>query len=341
VKASGAEAARRLAAERGAPRPGFLLYGPDAMLVSLARQAVVAALIGPEGEAEMRLDRLAAQDLRREPGALGDAMRSRGFFAGDRVVLLEGAGDPVAEPVLAALAAHAPGDATLVVAAGPLAAKSALRRGFENHPRAAAVALYPDPPGPAEIAARLTAAGLAGASPDARDRLLALGAELDAGAFEQFLRTLALYCHGQSEPVALEDVEAVAPGAGEADIDDLLDAVAEGEAAAIGPRLKRLAARGTTPVTLAIAASRHFRALHAATSSPDSAEAALSRQRPPVFGPRRARLAAQARRLGQPGAEKALALLTDTDLALRSSRPVPGLALVERALIRIAMLAGR
>jgi DNA polymerase III subunit delta len=341
VKASGIEAARRLAGARGAPRPGFLLYGPDAMLVSLARQAVVAALLGPDGEAEMRLDRVPAQDLRREPGALGDAMRARGFFAGDRVVLVEGAGDNVAEPVLAALASHASGDATLVVAAGTLPARSALRRGFEGHAAAAAIALYPDPPGPAEITARLAAAGLPEASLDARDRLLALGSELDAGAFEQFLRTLALYCHGQDGPVALDDVEAVAPGAAEADLDGLLDAVAEGEAAAIGPRLKRLAARGTTPVTLAIAAARHFRALHAAASSPDSAEAALSRQRPPVFGPRRARLAVQARRIGQPGAEKALVLLTDTDLALRSSRPVPGMALVERALIRIAMLAAR
>ena len=35
-------------------RSGLLIYGADAMRVALKRQQVIAALIGPEGEAEMR-----------------------------------------------------------------------------------------------------------------------------------------------------------------------------------------------------------------------------------------------------------------------------------------------
>ena len=70
--------------------------------------------------------------------------------------------------------------------------------------------------------------------------------------------------------------------------------------------------------------------------APDGPEAALARARPPVFGPRRARMAAQARALGAERLEAALGWITDTDLALRSSRPLPGLALVERLLLRIA-----
>ena len=41
-------------------RLGLLIYGNDAMRVALKRQEVIAAVIGPEGEAEMRLARIAA-----------------------------------------------------------------------------------------------------------------------------------------------------------------------------------------------------------------------------------------------------------------------------------------
>ena len=89
---------------------------------------------------------------------------------------------------------------------------------------------------------------------------------------------------------------------------------------------------------MTIAAGRYFRTLHAAACAADGAEAALARARPPVFGPRRARMAAQARALGPGRLEAALGLIMEAELALRSSRPLPGPALVERLLVRIATL---
>jgi DNA polymerase-3 subunit delta len=49
-------------------------------------------------------------------------------------------------------------------------------------------------------------------------------------------------------------------------------------------------------------------------------------------------MAGQARALGPERLEAALGLIMEAELALRSSRPVPGAALVERLLVRIAML---
>ena len=40
------------------------------MRVALKRAALVAALIGPEGAAEMRLTRIAGAELRRDPAAV-------------------------------------------------------------------------------------------------------------------------------------------------------------------------------------------------------------------------------------------------------------------------------
>lgn len=340
MKLAGAEAARRLASKPDPTLAGILLYGPDPMLVALTRQDVVSRLVGPAGEAEMRVERMPASELRRGSGTLEDAVRARGFFPGPYVVIVEGAADGVAEPVLQALGDRRQGDAVIVVTASQLSARSALRKGFEGHAAGFAIALYPDPPSRGEVEARLSREGLA-AEPDAVEALLGLAGEQDPGAFAQTLAVLALYLHGRSAPATAEDVTAIAPDAGEGDIDALIHSAAEGNTAAIGAQLKRLAASGTAPTALAIAASRHFRILHAAASAPDGAEAGLSSVRPPVFGPRRSRMAAQARRLGQPATEKALMLLTDADLALRSARPVPGMALMERTLIRIAMLAAR
>jgi DNA polymerase-3 subunit delta len=63
--------------------------------------------------------------------------------------------------------------------------------------------------------------------------------------------------------------------------------------------------------------------------------------RPPVFGPRRDIMQRQAQSLGLRRIEEALAMLIETDLTLRSSSRAPAEALMERTLIRVAMLARR
>ena len=95
-------------------------------------------------------------------------------------------------------------------------------------------------------------------------------------------------------------------------------------------------------VGLCMAASRHFRALFTAASDPGGAAQGMSRMRPPVFGPRRDRMIRQAQNWGANRLEQALGLLTDTDLSLRSAgQTAPGMAVMERTLIRLAMMARR
>jgi DNA polymerase-3 subunit delta len=96
------------------------------------------------------------------------------------------------------------------------------------------------------------------------------------------------------------------------------------------------------PVGLCIAATRHFRTLYTAASDPGGAAQGIARMRPPVFGPRRDRMLRQAQGWGAAKLEQALSILLETDLTLRSAgRVAPDMALVERALIRLAMLARR
>ncbi len=321
--------------------PGILIWGGDPMRVAERRQALIRALIGPEGEAEMRLTRFPAADLRKDPAAAMDAMRAQGFFAGPRAVLVEEAGDAAAPALAPALADWAEGDAMLVVTAGVLPASSKLRKLFEGDRRAFALAVYDDPPGQAEIAAMLQAAGLGDVPGEAMRDLIALAQGLEPGDFRQTLQRIALYKLGDPAPLTPEEIAALAPQGGEADVDDVLDAVAEGRSGEVAPLMARLAAQGVAPVALCIGAIRHFRTLHGLLAHPQGPEAAVERLRPPVYGPRRARLVRQARRWSLAQVEEALGQLVETDLTLRSSSRAPLAALLQRTLIRLSMTGAR
>ena len=125
-------------------------------------------------------------------------------------------------------------------------------------------------------------------------------------------------------------------------MDDVLDIVAEGRGEMIGPVMRKLLAQGVQPVTLCIAAARHFRTLYAAASDPGGPAQGIGKLRPPVFGPRRDKILRQAQGWPVARLEMALGLITDTDLQLRSAgQHAPAMALVERTLIRLSMLARR
>lgn len=333
----GAEATRYFA-RPDAKKAALLIFGADTMRVALRRQEVIAALIGPEGEAEMRLTRLPAADLRRDPAALIDAVRASGFFPGPRVVLLEDAGDAHAPQVATALSDWRPGDAVLVITAGSLTAKSALRKAVEPRPDSIAIGLYDDPPSREEIEDTLRRAGLTAIDPAAMADLTALARALDPGDFRQTVEKVALYKHGDATPLTSADVAAMAPATVEAEVDDLIHAAAEHRAVDLAPLLRRLEGQGLQPVGLCIAALRHFRALYTAASHPAGISEGMAKMRPPIFGPRRDRMQRQASGWGAPKLEQALALLVETDLTLRSSSRAPAMAVMERALIRLAMM---
>jgi DNA polymerase-3 subunit delta len=321
--------------------PGVLISGEDVMRVASRRIEVITALIGPEGEAEMRLTRIPAADLRKDAAMLLDAVKAQGFFPGPRVVFVEDATDGLTETLSVALNDWRPGDAQIVVTGGGLTAKSSLRKLFEGHRTAFCITLYDDPPGPEEIAALLAAAGLSRISADARAALNDMARSSDPGDFRQTVDKLGLYKRGDTSEVSLADIAACAPLSAEAEVDDLLLIVAEGRSGEIAAVLRRLYAQGIGPVGICIPALRHFRTLHAAASDPGGPANGVNRLRPQLYGPRRDAVIRQANLWGKDRLERGLMTLIDTDLQLRSVSTAPQQALVERALIKLAMMGRR
>lgn len=315
-------------------KTGVLIYGADAMRVALKRQEVLGALLGPGAEEEMRLTRMNGNDLRKEPALLMDAIKAVGFFPGTRAVFVEDANDNTAPAILTALEEWNTGDAQIIVTGGALKPTSKLRKAFETHRNAYAVGIYDNPPSREEIENALRDAGVPQPSNDILAALNDLAQALDPGDFRQTVEKLALYKLNDSTALSLEDIAACAPTSTEAAVDDVLMVVAEARAREIGPMMQKLAAQGASPVGLCIGAMRHFRTLHRAACDTSG--------RPAIFGPHRDRMLAQSRAWGAADLESAIVLLTDTDLKLRSAgQHAPGMALVERAFIRLAMLGGR
>lgn len=318
-------------------RPALLIYGQDAMRVSLKRAEAVRALVGERADEEMRLTRMPGAGLKKDPAQLIDAVREIGFFPGPRVVLVEDTPDSAVDAIREALSGWRQGDAVVVVTAGALSKSSALRKLFETHGQAVTAPIYDEPPGEDEIARWLSGAGLRQIPPEAMRELRVLARALDPGDLRQTVEKIGLYKHGDPAPLTVEEIALLAPATIEADLDELIHAVAERREADFGPLMRRIEQQGMAPVTLCIAALRHFRTLHLATADPAGPGVALARARPPVFGPRRDRMTRQAQAWGMGPLEEAVSLLLETDMTLRSTSRAPQMPLVERALLRLVM----
>lgn len=335
MKLTGADANRFLA-KPDPSRAGLLIFGGDPMRVAIKRQEAILALIGATGESELRLTRIQAADLRKDPALLNDATRAAGFFPGPRVAFVEDATDGLTGTLEAALKDWRKGDAQIVVTAGNLTAKSTLKTMFEKHLNATCIGLYDNPPSREEIEQALTRAGLTQIPQPAMADLTALARDLDPGDFRQMLEKIALYKYGDPTPLTPIEIAALAPATIEAEVDDLLAAAADHRHTAIGPLMRRLEGQGVLPVTICIGALRHFRALHVAACDPGGVSNGMMKSR--VFGPRRDAMQRQATNWGMRKLEDALALLVETDLTLRSTSRAPTMAVMERALIRLAMM---
>jgi DNA polymerase-3 subunit delta len=319
-------------AKPDAAKTGLLIFGSDAMRVALKRQEFLKALLGPNAEEEMRLTRIPAAELRRDPAMLMDAIKAVGFFPGPRAAFVEDANDNIAKILLETLVDWQPGDAQIIVTGGDMKKTSKVRKAFESHPNAYAAAIYDTPPDRAEIERLLQEAKLT-ADNDAMGTLTDLARVIDPGDFRQTIEKLTLYKLSDPGPLTNADIAACAPTSTEADVDDILHVVAETRARDIGPVMAKLQAQGVNAVTLTIMATRHFRTLYRIAANPGA----------PIYGVRdRDRVMRQSKSWGAAKLETALGVLTDTDLTLRSAgQNAPALALVERAFIRLAMLGAQ
>ena len=273
-------------------RPGpeigaVLLYGPDAGLVR-ERAETVARAICPDPHDPFRVADLAPATLAADPARLADEAAQITLMGGRRVIRVRDAGDTLAAlfgRFLADMPGAGQGDALVVVEAGDLPGRSALRRAFDDSPRAAAIGCYPDDGRAlAQVVRDALAAHRIGASRDAMAFLVEhLGGDRLLTRAE--LEKLTLYA-GDGGHLELDDARAAIADSAALSLDDAILAAAEGDAAALERALARVFQEGESPVAVVRALLRHVQRLHLMTArvaAGEPADAVIRSARPPIF----------------------------------------------------------
>lgn len=316
----------------------FLLYGPDAGLVSERAQALAFTLARrekPEGEI-LRLDDL---DLENDPGRLTVELGTIPMFGGRKVVRAT-TGRRINTPLLKALVDGEPLEGFLIVEAGNLKAGEPLRALFEKPQHAAAIPCFGDDARDIEGVIRETlAAEKLSITPEAKALLVSrLGADRVMSRSE--IDKLALYAMGQKE-IGVTDVEAITGDASELAIDRILMAAAMGDAPRTAIEFARAISSGESAQGIIAATERHFHRLHRLRTAMDRGQPfddAVKALKPQPHFKVKDALAAQCRQWSAARLASALSRITATAKAARLAGQLED-ALAERLLLAIAMLA--
>jgi DNA polymerase-3 subunit delta len=234
----------RIAAFLQRPDPevrAVLLHGPDEGLVR-ERAEAVARSVCPDLRDPFRVADLMGSVLAVDPARLADEAAQLSLTGGRRVVRVRGASDALAK-LFAGFLESTPGEALVVVEAGELPSRSALRRAFEAARSAAAIGCYPDTPRDLAAVIRETlVAHRVTASRDAGQFLVEhLGGDRLLTRSE--LEKLALYA-GDGGRVEIEDARLSISDTAALELDDAVMAAAEGDAERVERVLGRVLQQG-------------------------------------------------------------------------------------------------
>lgn len=316
-----------------------LFYGPDAGLVRERAEAVARAIC-PDLRDPFRVADLTGAALAADPARLADEAAQMSLMGGRRVVRIREASDAVA-PLFGRFFADMPGDSLVVVEAGELPTRSALRRIFEDAPGAVAIGCYADTPRDLAAVVRDTfAAHRIAAGRDVVEFLVEhLGGDRLLTRAE--LEKLTLYA-GEGGRLEMEDAIAVVADTAALSLDDAVLAAAEGDAAALDRALTRVFQEGESPVSVIRALLRHLQRLHvlnARMAGGGSAEDAIRSARPPIFFRQQDSYRRQLSRWSKAQLERALDRVAEAEFRMKLTG-MPAETLCRAAMFDIAA-AGR
>jgi len=318
-----------------------VIYGPDEGLVRERGRKLVKAVAGDLND-PFSVVELTKDDLNAEPSRLADEAAQIPMMGGRKTVWLRGAGDWAAKPLQAWLD-DATSDTMIVVEAGDLTPRSALRKLGETGEKAAAIACYVDDARSIEhvIEETLRAHQLS-IAPDALAFLSArLGA--DRALTRSEIDKLALYKGRGPATVDLADAEACVADSAAMALDQLVDATLTGNLKALDQTFARAMTEAIAPVAIVRAVQNELHRIglvQSAMASGRNEQEAMKVLRPPVFFKRQAAFKAALRSWPQGRIADARALLIDAERDCKTTG-LPAETICARALLRLGTAAAR
>jgi len=297
-----------------------LLYGQDAGLVRERADLLAKKTVDDPGD-PFRVAHLAAGAAADDPARLYDEAAAQALGGGRRLVRIQHATDGLAASLGAFLKDAPPGDSFVLIEAGELEARSKLRAACEGSDLAIVIPCYVED----SVQRFKTVQGIFESEGIKASReVLGLLAEIlppDRLAMRSEVEKLALYVR-EKKAVSVDDVRMAIGDAGAAATDDLVHAVADGNARRAAALLDHLLAEQVSVVAILRAAQRHFLRLQMARSFVDegvSAKAAVEKLQPKVFWKFVEPMARQAQKWKAPAIEDFLKRLYEAEAAVKQS----------------------
>jgi DNA polymerase-3 subunit delta len=303
---------------RGEPAVTLLLvHGSDPGLVTERCQTAATKFLAGE-DASLALVKMSGSDLT-EPGLLIDELCAISMFSARRVVWLRDFGQKSLVDALTVILDTAPKDALLIIEAGELRKTNAIRKFAEREGRAAVIACYPDN---ARDLASLVDSTLSEFNltiePEAKRALVdRLGSNRMTSRNE--LEKVCFFALDKRQ-IELHDVLSLVGDNAATQIDDLIDAVGQGQVRQAEVLLRRLLKDGQSPSYLAAAAHRHFQRLEVFAHQLKigyGTDSIVAGARPPIFFNRKAAVQKQIQLWSVNQARAAQELLQTTILSQR------------------------
>ena len=337
MKLPGAKVDRFLAA----PDPAVLavlLYGPDTGLVRERAELLVRKVLDDPTD-PFRASILDAAQVLDDPGKLDDGLRALSMFGGRRVVWLRAATEKLAKTIETGLDAD-PRDVLLVIEAGDLNPRNALRKLGESNPAVATIACYVDdePALARQIAGELTDAGIR----FDRDIPLMLASRLigDRQLMRRAMEVLRLYA-GEAAKLTLDDISAAVGDSAEGSADDIVMAALAGDGQAADRRVIGGISQGLSEIAVIRTFQRHLmkvRQVQMSMLSGVNAKEAVEKMRPPVFFKSRDALARQADRLPPIQIDRWISESVALEAAMKQTGAQPAL-LLSRLVLSVAAIS--
>ena len=338
-------------AQRDEKFAAVLVYGPDAGLVR-ERAARLAGFVVDDVKDPFNALDLTDADIKTEPTRIIDEAAALSFTGGERVIRLRTSGETSSKAITSFLTALDAGEVKpngmVIVEAGELSPRSGVRKAFEKAKRAAALPCYSDTPQDVRALAQEMGRGEdLQFDCDALDLLATLLGD-DHALTRSELEKLILYkgpktLRKMAASVTVDDIRAcLVPGVGDA-VDDTAAAAMDGAPRRLADALFKASAAGASPIAVLRALSRQLTRLKAARGhmdDGDSAAAAMKKLRPPVFFAEQRAFESRLYKWQAERIDDAIRMLTDTEIAAKTTG-APQHELVERAAIRLSLMAGR
>ena len=315
-----------------------LLYGPDAGLVR-ERADALGRSISPDLRDPFRVADLTGAALAADPARLYDEAAPISLMGGKRLVRVRDIAD-AQTAIFARFLADPPADGLVVVEAGDLPARAALRRAFDDAACGVAIGCYPDGARDlAEVIRDTLTAHRITASRDAIDFLVGhLGGDRLLTRSE--LEKLALYA-GDGGRVELDDAQLSIADSAALSLDDAVLAAAEGDVAALDRALGRVFQEGESAVTVIRATLRHLQRLHTLSirvAAGEPVDGVLRGARPPIFFKQQDNFRRQLSLWREPRLRRQLDALADAEARIKTTG-MPADTVCRAALFEVALAA--